>query len=179
MRLIHKDQKGLTLVELLVALPIMAIVVLAASAVMVQVIQSAHSSAHMVVLRQVQTAGYWVSRDALQVQEEPDVPAPPGIPFTLRWTEWDNSEAHEVVYSISLGDINQLQRQETVHDKDGNLIGNITTVVGQYIDYIDSANSKTRCNWDINMYVLTFTVTADIEGEVEARTYEVKPRALA
>ena len=155
-------------------MPITAIVVAAASVVIIQVIQSTRTSAQMIASRQVQTAGYWVSRDALQVQEDPEVPESPGFPFTLRWTDWDDSEAHEVVYSIFLADINELQRQETVHDKDGNLISDTTIVVGQYID---PANSQ--CSWNTTTQMLTFSITVGLSGQSETRIYEVKPRSLA
>ena len=169
MKLLNRSQKGFTLIELLIALPIIAIVVAAASGALIQVIQSTATSAHMVALRQVQTAGYWVSKDGLQAQEVNTQ----DYFLYVKWTDWDVSDVHEVVYAFSSGDIKQLQRQETVHDKDGNLVSNTMTIAGQYI-----ASSQTTCGW--NGSVLTFTVTASVPGargpQTETRTYEIKPR---
>ena len=173
MKLLHKNQKGLTLIELLVVLPIIGIIVAAASGATIQVIQSSAASAHMTALRQVQTAGYWVSRDALQAQEAPYVPAYPGFPFTLTWTDSDDGEEHQVIYSLvnmPSGTLKKLQRVESV---DGTEIA--TTMVSQYID-----SSQTSCEWDDVNYVLTFTVTASVAGarglQTETRTYEIQPR---
>ena len=68
MRLINTNQKGFTLIEILITLPIVAIVVAAASVVIIQVIQSSYTSVHMNAVRQVETAGYWVSRDGVQAK---------------------------------------------------------------------------------------------------------------
>ena len=175
MRLLRKDQKGFTLVELLIVVPIMAIVSVAAIAVIIHVVQSTYTTAHMVVIRQVQTAGDLVSHDGIQAQviEVPAEPESRGFPFIFRWTDWDDSEAHEVIYSLSGGDIEQLQRQEIIRDKDGTQISDITILVAEFID---SAN--TSCS-PIDEGVLTFTVAAEFEGRTETRTYEVTPRALA
>ena len=171
---LKKGEKGFTLIELLIALPIIAIVVAAATGALIQVIQSTSTSAHMVAIRQVQTAGYWVSKDGLQVQVAPDLTDPTGFPLTLRRTDRDDRDVHVVIYSfVSPGELTELQRQKIVTDKDGSLVSNTTTMVGQYID-----SSQTRCQWDGS--VLTFTVTAKVPGargpQTESRTYEIKPR---
>jgi len=175
MTFIKRNQKGFTLIELVIAIPIIAIVGLAASAALIQVIQSTQTSAHMTALRQVQTAGYWVSRDALQAQEEPDVTPPTGF-LSLTWTDSEDDEVHQVIYSLPdmpSGTLKKFQRQEIVTDG-GAPVSDTTTLVSQYID-----SSQTSCTWDEDTKMLTFTVTATMEGEIETRTYEVQPRPLS
>jgi len=173
MKLLNRSQKGFTLIELLIALPIIAIVVAAATGALIQVIQSTSTSAHMVALRQVQTAGYWVSKDGLQAQSITTGPGV-GFPLTLNWTDW-NDEFHHVVYSLEnmpSGTLKQLQRQESVN---GTLVA--TTMVGQYIDAASCAPGNKTLAYN---ETLTFTVTAKVPGarrpQTERRTYEIKPR---
>ena len=151
-------------------LPIIGIIVAAASGATIQIIQSNATSAHMTALRQVQTAGYWVSRDSLQAQSVV-TGASSGFPLTLSW----GSGAHEVEYSLknmASGDLKYLERNEIVNGDAGNPI---ITMTGQYID-----SSQTSCELDDVNYVLTFTVTASVAGarglQTETRTYEIQPR---
>ena len=168
MKLSNRNQKGFTLIEIVIAVAITGLVVAAASGAIIQVIQSTHTSAHMNALRQVQTAGYWVSKDALQAQSITTGPDR-GFPLTLNWTEW-NGNVHCVVYSL---EGTQLQRVEN------------GTLTGPPIQYIDAAN--TGCQPSGRALapgeVLTFKVTAIVMGargpQTETRTYEVQPRPLS
>lgn len=148
------------MVELLVAIPIAALVVTAATGAIFQVLNSTRANNYMVAYRQVQTAGYWVSHDAIQAQNV-TVPASPGFPFTLAWSDWEGLE-HEIDYSLVAAD---LQRQETIgYDV-------TTTTVAQYVD-----SSQTRCEWDGS--VVSFQVAATVGDQTATRTYEIKPRPL-
>jgi len=173
MKLLNRSQKGFTLIELLIALPIIAIVVAAATGALIQVIQSTSTSAHMVALRQVQTAGYWVSKDGIQAKSvTTGAEANSGFPLNLSWTDYDNN-THDVEYSLQ--DI-YLQRKEIVNSEVGNPI---ITMVGQYIDP-DYTSCKPFGHVLAPDEVLTFTVTAKVAGargpQTETRTYEIKPR---
>ena len=176
MKFIDKNQKGFTFIEILVALGIFGLVAAAASGTIVQVIQSSRSTEHMTALRQVQTAGYWVSHDGVQAQQVTTSTAP-GFPFTFTWTDWDDNDAHEVEYSLqdmAAGDLDYLQRKEVVN---GEAANPIIAIVGQYID-----PDNTLCEpfaQDLGGgETLTFTVTAKMNQQTETRTYEIKPRAL-
>ncbi len=174
MKFIDKNQKGFTLIEILVALGIFGLVAAAASGTIVQVIQSSRTTDHMTALRQVQSAGYWVSHDGVQAQQV-TISAAPGLPFTLTWTDWDDNDIHEVEYSLQQDmAVDYLQRKEVVN---GEAANPIIAIVGQYID-----PDNTLCEpFDQELgggETFTFTVTATMNQQTETRTYEIKPRAL-
>ena len=179
---LRKDEKGFTLIELLIALVITGLIVAAATGTIFQIFQSTSASADMLAIRQVQTAGYWVSKDALQAQNittSGNATGGNGFPLNLTWTDWDD-KFHQIdyyLYKISNStDLRQLWRQEQVT---GTLPA--TIMVAQYID---PAPTKTNCA-PLNKTLahnetLTFTVTASVKGargtQTETRTYEIKPR---
>lgn len=171
MRLIHKNQKGFTLIEVMITVAILAVIGVAAQAVIVQLVQSNRTSNHMVAVRQVQQAGHRVSQDCIQAQnidlgEDEDG----GFPLTLNWTIWEGegSELHEVVYDLTpSGELYQLQRQETV---DGAEMP--STIVAQYME----PPGSTECSWNNATGVLTLNVTAKVGLQTASRTYEIKPR---
>jgi type II secretory pathway pseudopilin PulG len=167
MKLIKTNQKGFTLIGTVIALGIFGLVIAAASGTIAQIIQSSRSSEHMTALRQVQTAGYWVSRDSIQAQNL----TTQGYFLYVGRTDWDDGDLHEVVYSLQdmpSGALKQLQREESL-----NGMPTATTIVGRYID-----PAQTSCVWDPNANALTFTVTATMNEQTETRAYEVQPRPL-
>jgi len=169
MKLMQGNQRGFTLVEVMVGVVIMALVGLAAATAIIQVVNAGRNSSHMSALRQVQTAGYWVSRDGLQAQGV-SIAEGTGFPLELTWQDWDDYEVHQVVYSLQdmpSGSLKKLWRQESIND-----VQVATTMVAQYID-----GSATSCQWDGSQ--ITFEVSATLEQQTESRTYEIKPRPEA
>jgi len=173
---IQRDQRGLTLVELLIAILLAGVVTSGITMTIFQVFNmNSRTSNHMVAIRQVQHAGKQVSQDLLQAQHidpegNPDTPEL----LTLNWTDWDDVQ-HGIVYTLEdmpSGDI--LWREHYI-----NLSLNSTTKVAEYIDVtIDPATGKpkTNCDWDDVNKIFTFTVTANVGGQSETRVYEVMPR---
>jgi len=170
--LINKGQKGFTLTDLILAIAITVIITAVITLTVFQVIAgSARTKNHMTAVRQVQSAGYWVSHDA-QMAKDVTTDDDPGTPelVTLAWTEWeDPKDSHQVVYSL-LAD-NQLQRSDSVNGE--------APTVAPVAEFINPDPAKTICAWD--GFVLTFKVTATVgtgspHKQSETRIYEVMPR---
>ncbi len=163
---LETDQKGFTLIEIVIAVAIAGLVVAAAAGAVVQLVQSADTTAHMLAVRQVQQAGYWLSTDALQAQNVTDTPptGAPGFPLHLSWTDYEGS-GHNVTYAReATDDLYNLMRSD----------GATNITVARYL------TESTTCSWNATAGLLTFTVEASVMGargpETEMRTYEVKPR---
>ena len=191
-----KEEKGFTLLELLIAMSIAGIVVAGATTTLSHVITvgSANSN-RMTAVRQAQTAGYWVSHDALMANEvQTDDPVTPETEFlVLNWVEYIRDEndilvdvvSHNVIYSIEDGSssLKYLQRQHTATDSEGG--ETVTTIVaGQNIDDSVSTdpnwNYNTEAKWNVDGdQKLALKVTATVLGEEETRVYEIQPRPLS
>jgi len=165
--LINKDQRGFSLTELMLAFLIAGIITAGITTTIFSVVNgSARTSNHMTAVRQVQNAGYCVSRDAQMAQPQ-KVVASGALPFTLKWTDWDKNN-HEVVYSLA---DNKLQRSHSIN---GGL-----AETGIIAEFINPDPAMTGC--DFTDGKLTFTVTATVGAgsryeQSETRVYEVVPR---
>jgi prepilin-type N-terminal cleavage/methylation domain-containing protein len=194
MKRIRGNQKGFTLVEILVAIPIMALVGLAAVAVLIQLMHSGNITSGVSASRQVQSAGDWVSRDGLQFQKVTSGIAADnvslGFPFTLRWNFWDEDamtgQTHEVTYSLvptpGGGSMKQLQRHQVITNTSDNTTASDTTIT--IARSIDGSPSATNCRWLLGSdgyshTTFIFTVTATVGGKTESRAYQVMGRAAS
>lgn len=168
--LINKNQRGITLVELLVAVAITGIITGGITMTIFQVFGgNERTSNHMTAVRQVQNAGYWISHNTQMAQDivTGDDPTGTGFPLTLTSTDWESGDVHQVIYTLLVN--NKLQREHYT-----NLNLDATTIVAQYID-----PDQTSCVWDDAEGKLTLTVTATVSGwksASETRIYEVIPR---
>ena len=197
-RALKSGQRGFTLLELLVAIPIAALVVAAATAGLMQVVNSKDASTHMYSLRQVQTAGYWVSTDGYQAQRVGDVLGEitvgpnEGFPLKLWWLDPDTNEAHTVTYTLggTEGSPRTLLRTEVI-TVDGSETSSTSITVARYlVDYIydpdtgATIGNATECRVgvvnpaaDVNEPSLIFKVTAQVGREPpETRTYNIQLR---
>ena len=166
---IHKNQKGFTLIELIVAIAITALIIGVIVMSIFQVfIVNALSSNHMLAVRQVQNAGYWINHDVQMAQQEPVIVNSGGVleSIFLTWEGWD-STLHEVTYTLEDTELKRSYWNDTGETSE--------ILVAQYINP-DSA--KTKC--DFTGGVLTLTVTAAVgtwpKVESETRIYEIIPR---
>lgn len=165
MKRLHKDQRGFSIIELLVVIVLTGLITTAVTTTFFQVFNiNARTANHMSALSQVQQAGKLVSEDILEAQAIDDNPA--GGEFLI--LGWNSTAIHEVTYTLEDG---ELWRSESI---DGG--GPTTTRVAEYIS---SNPTETYCNLDGE--VLIFKVTAVVgEGtlheESEQRLYRVQPR---
>ena len=165
MKRLHKDQRGLTIIELLVVIVLTSLITAAITTTFFQVFNmNTRTANHMSALSQVQQAGKLVSEDILEAQERD--PNPATGEFLI--LGWNSTQTHEIVYTLEDG---ELWRSESI---DGG--GPTMTRVAEYIN---SDPTKTYCEQQGT--VVIFKVTATVgEGtwgeESEQRVYRVQPR---
>ncbi len=161
----NKNQRGFTLIEVLITLAITGLIAVSVVGTVFQMFDiSARSSSRMIAIKQVQNAGYWISHDARMAQDvdtvdDPDTPEL----VTLTWTEWGSEDVNRVVYTI---EDDRLQRSHFVNDEEA---GEFIVAKNININNCQYANG-----------VLTLTITATIgTGSKEAsetKEYEIMSR---
>lgn len=101
MKNLKKGERGLTLLELLIALALTAAITTTVTGAIFQTFTaSTRSNNHMVAVRQVQEAGYWVSHYAYGAQGT-EITGPSGFALILDWVDFDTGEKHEVEFSLT------------------------------------------------------------------------------
>jgi prepilin-type N-terminal cleavage/methylation domain-containing protein len=154
------NQRGITLIEVLVAVAISSIITGGITMTTLQVISgSAHTSNHSIIITQVQNAGYWVSHDA-QMAQIVEITSQTGFPLTLTWTDWD-AVTYQSFYSF---DGNKLKR---VHTEGG---VPETTYVAEFIDPNEtkiisaSITPDSGCTYSLPDITDAFTITDGVGG---------------
>ena len=160
-----KRQTGFTLVELVMTMGVTAIIVVAASYGILQVLNmNTRNTNYMSAVRYAQTAGYWVTRDVEMASADNVTIPSSGRELRLGWRS-DPETWHTTRYWF-VG--NTLWREE---DGRSSPIAEHLSI-GQFAP-VDSAGST------VNR--VTFTVTATVESRgftgQETRLYEANPRS--
>ena len=165
------NQKGVTLVELVVSMGIAAFIVVAAATVIFQLdTVSARNSNYMTAYTEVQNAGFSVSRDTTMAQT---VTVDDPLTITLEWSDWEG-DTHEIVYTLQDASSGLKELWRTYSFEEGGVAQPEETMrVARYIDPV------TNCSWDETEKVLTLVITAQVGDQTATRTYNVEPRPLS
>lgn len=166
-------EKGFTLIEVLVATTIMAMIGAGVTMTAGQIINgSQRNNDWATTVRHTQNIGYWVRQDALMAQtiNGTDDPETTDVEFIiLDWKDWDTGDTHNIRYILldSADSLKKLKRKQLTRDKDGVEIGNDTTLIA---DNINTANlSEQDGAW--RLYVEVVSGMKD-----SAKTYRIGHR---
>ncbi len=169
-------ERGFTIIEVVVAAGIIALIAGAATMTTFQVVNDTERARdQMTVVRQVENAGYWISRDTQMSERVSAENLTPPEFLIINWTEWgydEDSVYHSVTYSIEdvSGGIGKLKR--THQDSEGT---NEQMLVAQYI-YYDPGDPVNTSNVSYQDQVLTLKIVSLFGDAQEAREYKIYRR---
>ncbi len=167
-------EKGVALVELVIAISIWGLVGVAVSGGIFQILRNAElNTNHMSAVLQVQNADQRISRDAnkAQIIATDNLTLPDFL--VLSWIDGNTGDEYRITYVLEdmpYTGLTQLRRDQSINGSD-----NTTLLVARYID-----PSPARTNCQFSDGILTLTITASVGGgasmESETRTYKVVTR---
>jgi len=169
-RNVRSCQRGITLIELLIALAIITAIGAAAVIATHELLTtSSQANDEQLAVSQLRAAEHWMTRDTLTSQSiTPDSIDPSGFPLVLSWQSFDGTE-HTVTYTLldsHPAPLKELQRQEVTASGTNTL---------RVADYIDA--TQTSCSFSGS--TLTVTLAATASNYTTTRTFEAKPRSDA
>ena len=151
----RRSESGFTVLELLVASAIAAIIGLGVFMTTVQIMQgSVSGNDRAVALRQAQNLGYWVNNDVMTARTiyvGDNITTGDEEFIITYWNDWETGDTHEMryIYLESSDGLMKLKRNHVTHDRDGFETGNTMTFVA---DNIYSANlTATGSGWALNV----------------------------
>jgi prepilin-type N-terminal cleavage/methylation domain-containing protein len=169
-------QSGVTLIELIVALAIIALIsAVVVSAVYQLLAATQQSNDQQYAVSQLRQAEHWMSRDALMAQTLSVDASPTGFPVSMTWEEIAGGD-RAVTYTLQampMGTLYSLRRNETVTAPDTT----VTTGLLVVAENIDASGSS--CTYDAATRTLTVTLTATVGGDTEIRTFDAMRRSEA
>ena len=169
-------ERGFTIIELLLATAIATLIACAATMAIFQIIKSTErSNEHMTAVRQVQNAGYWISRDAQMAESVITDNLSPTDFIVLTWTERDyesNNTYHSITYFFEeLSDeIGKLKRNHW-----SSAGANAEILVAEYIFY-DPDDPVNSSNVSYQDSILAVKLVALFENAGETREYRISRR---
>ena len=172
-----QGENGFTIIELVVALAIIALIGSAATMTTFQVIKGTErSNNHMTAVRQVQNAGYWISHDT-QIAESAIVDNLELPDFLiLTWAEQDYAGGEPIYHSVTyffedLSDaVGKLKRSHW-----SSAGANEQTLVAEHI-YYDPNDPDNSSKASYESPVLTVQLTAVFGDATETKEYRARHR---
>ncbi len=134
-----KSEKGYSLVEIIVAVSISALLAIGAGMTTAQIMRSSRQNNDWnMALRQAQSVGYWVSQDALAVNtiDIGDDPETTELEFfTLFWKDWENGYTYDTRYMWfdSSDSLSKIERNQVILDNEVAELSNTTVLVADII----------------------------------------------
>jgi prepilin-type N-terminal cleavage/methylation domain-containing protein len=186
---VTKNQRGFTLIELIIAIAITTLITGGVVSALFQVYNvNTLNSNHMTATRQVQNAGFWISQDSqmAQIVDTADDGGTAEIEILfLSWTGWGydigddrGTNYVEIVYYYDAATY-EIWRNEvkttTIYDSNGGQVG--TPTISSSLIRVAQFITSTTTTLSVNKIELT--IVAEVGDSSEQRTYEVSPRPIS
>ena len=171
-----KGEKGYSLIEVLIAVSVSALLALGAGMTTTQIFRSSRlNNEWNVALRQAQSAGQWVSQDALTVNtiDIGDDPETGDVEFiSLFWKDWENGDTYDTRYLWfdSANSLKELKRRQVARDNNGAVISDTTVLVATNI-YAATLTQQTN-SWRLNVETRSGDRSVTREYEISKRLQE-------
>ncbi|HEY41791.1 MAG TPA: prepilin-type N-terminal cleavage/methylation domain-containing protein [Dehalococcoidia bacterium] len=171
-----KSEKGYSLIELLIAVSVSAMLAAGASMTTFQIFRgSKQNSDWNVAVRQAQSLGQWVSQDALMVNtiEIGDDPGTSDVEFiSLFWKDWENGNTYDTRYLWfdAEDSLKQLTRKQVTRDMDGVEIDNKSFLVADNV-YTATLTPETN-SWRLTVETRSGSRSVTREYEISKRLQE-------
>ncbi len=163
----RQRQKGFSLLEMLVALGIVAVVIVSITMTVTTLMwNSPKLSTQQILLQQVKSAGYWIPRD-INMASDVTPSSPNGFPFTIN-IPVDQEENND--YTVDyLFDGNTLKRRQ--FDSSDNLTAE--TLIAQYVDNDNTIfESIAEGSYEL-------TIRVSMGEEAVTTSYEARQRLIS
>jgi len=178
-------QLGFTMVELVIAVAISAVILVGSGAALHALLVSTGDSSDKTLARlEVQYANFWISEDVMQATEVDignitDVRYP--NPFLyLFWNTWPYGEVqvHTVEYSIEdMKDKQDRNLWRLYRTTDADTTNPKTTVVAEYLDPLLTSCTQKQLGNGTLINVLVLEVASQVDDKMARGSYEINPRA--
>ncbi len=171
-----KDEKGYSLIELLIAISVSAILAIGAGMTTFQIFRgSKQNNDWNIAVRQAQSLGQYVSQDALMVNtiDIGDDPGTEDIEFiSLFWKDWENGNTCDTSYLWldSEDSLKKLKRKQVTRDINGVEINTTTTLVADNV-YSATLTPQTD-SWRLTVETRSGTRSVTREYEISQRLQE-------
>jgi prepilin-type N-terminal cleavage/methylation domain-containing protein len=148
-KIIQNSQGGFTLLEIVISLAIVGALASGITMTISQIFNSnMKNTARMTTVQDVQSAVYWLSRDA-QMAQTAQSGGSAGFPLQLNWVEWETNDAYKVSYSLVNG---EFKRGISINGGEAT-----EQIVARHIDINEA---KTNCS--VSGRVLTVSLTSSV-----------------
>jgi len=183
----RSSQLGFTMVELMVAVAISAVILVGSGAALRAMLVSTGDSSDKALARlEVQYANFWISEDVIQAQTvrignitDTDVRYPKPFLY-LFWNTWPYGEVQVQTVAYSVEDMkDKLDRNlwRLYRTTDADTSNPVTTVVAEYLDPLLTSCSQKQLGNGTPVNVLVLEVASQVDNQRASASYEINPRA--
>jgi type II secretory pathway pseudopilin PulG len=152
---VRRKEQGFSLISVVVASAIGALVVLGAGMTTMQIIRGTEGNEELSeVVRQAQNLGRWFSRDALMAANitAGDNPGTGDDELlTISWKDWESGDTYDIryIWFDYVDSLKQIKRNQVMRDKDGYVVEDVTSLLACGIY---SANVSEQADiWTLNV----------------------------